>query len=705
MPNSTDAAKAWVEKERSVIPIPYGQKAPARRDWQKLRVTAETLGDYFDGEAQNIGLLLGEPSGGLVDVDLDTDEAVAAAPYFLPRTFIYGRTTRPASHYLLQVPAAKTRKWQHGGKTLMELRSTGCQSLIPPSVHPDGDVYRKDVHSKPVAGLTVDELLTGLNRLAAATLIARHWPETGRHDLALTLAGALLNAGWQAEDVQTFVEACAVAAEDEELADRRRTVADTVKRRDKGKTLTGWPRLGELLDADVVAKVREWLDVEDFPDLKLPAEKAELPALVTQCAADIERRSLEPLWDGVLWIGKPTLLVGDPGKGKSLVTLDIAARVTTGEPWPCSNDKREPGTVMLLSAEDDADDTIVPRLEAAGADLSKVHIINGVRGKHGIDWLALDQHWRELTEGMRQFKPKLLVIDPLSSFMGRADTNHEGESRKVLAGLAELAKQSRCAVLAIRHFRKGAADSAQGRVIGSVAFTAAARAVYGVAPDPDDEDYRLLLCLKCNLAADTFGYRFHVNETPIGDPFVVWDSVHEYRTAEELLGSSSGASRTTACEVCGQEFQARRRDSKYCSQACRQSNYRKKRNEPSRKVTGAGAPSKQRVTDTSVSRNVTRNAANKARDTTTTDSRNDTSQAVTGKTASDASLQDVTDSKDDRVTRDGSPNTGIRHTDPQLSLPFPEPQYNRPCMNCGGKGCRCCDEQLRKKHLGLGDDG
>ena len=137
MASSRDAAIAWIDKGRAVIPIPHGRKAPALKNWQALRLTAGNIGDYFNGESNNIGILLGEPSGGLVDVDLDTDEAVAVAPYYLPETFVYGRGNRPASHYLIEAPGANTRKWQHGGKMLLELRSTGCQSLIPPSVHPD----------------------------------------------------------------------------------------------------------------------------------------------------------------------------------------------------------------------------------------------------------------------------------------------------------------------------------------------------------------------------------------------------------------------------------------------------------------------------------------------------------------------------------------------------------------------------------------
>jgi hypothetical protein len=539
----------------------------------------------------------------------------------------------------------------------------------------------------------IDDLLVALNRIAAATLIARHWPETGRHDLALTLAGALLNAGWQAEDVETFVEACAVAGNDEELADRLRAVKDTVKRRDKGKAATGWPRLGELLSPDVVTALRDWLDIQDFPDLIIPPQQAEPPALITVCAADIEPRKLEPLWDGVLWIGKPTLLVGDPGKGKSLITLDIAARVSTGKPWPCSDVEREPAAVMLLSAEDDPDDTIIPRLQAAGADLSKIQIITGVRNGKEIDWLALDKHWQQLAEGMKRYEPRLLMIDPLSSYMGRADSNHEGESRKVLAGLAELAKQSRAAVLAVRHFRKGASDSAQGRVIGSVAFTAAARAVYGVADDPEDEDYRLMVCIKCNLALDTLGYRFRIAETPAGSPYVAWDAAHDYRTADELLGSSGANTHEMVCKECGQDFEARRRDTRYCSQACRQQAYRQRvtdrpesvtHNKPSQNV--IGDMSLQDVTDSRDTRksNQIRKQPDSVTDTPESVTRNKPSQNVTR----DSSLRDVT--CDRQVKK--------RNAEPQQSLSLTESKYTRPCLNCGGKGCRCCDEQLRRKH-------
>jgi len=279
-------------------------------------------------------------------------------------------------------------------------------------VHPDGDKYLRDTERAPVIEIAADVLLLALNRMAAIALLALQWDKSGRHDLALALTGALLHSGWSSDDASMFVETVAIAAQDEEFADRARAAEDTARDFAAGKPITGWPTLAKHVDEAVIERVREWLDVRDFPELT-GAEKAltEEPALIIIRTSTVKPRKLEPVWPGVLWCGKPTLLVGDPGKGKSLVTLDIAARVSTGAPWPCSESRRKPANVLLISAEDDIEDTIVPRLDAAGADRSRIHIVAGVRGKDGrVDWLSLDRHWRQLEAGMREIRPQLLVI-------------------------------------------------------------------------------------------------------------------------------------------------------------------------------------------------------------------------------------------------------------------------------------------------------
>src|SRR5688572_27849565 len=111
-PSALDVARAWLARGAQPIPIPYGQKGPTLPEWQKLHLTADTLPDYFNGARQNAGVLLGEPSGGLVCVDLDVREAVQLAPACLPPTGLqHGRASRPRSHWFYRVvgpiPASK----------------------------------------------------------------------------------------------------------------------------------------------------------------------------------------------------------------------------------------------------------------------------------------------------------------------------------------------------------------------------------------------------------------------------------------------------------------------------------------------------------------------------------------------------------------------------------------------------------------------
>jgi putative DNA primase/helicase len=267
---------------------------------------------------------------------------------------------------------------------------------------------------------------------------------------------------------------------------------------------------------------------------------------IMRCASDIEPRELEPLWPGMLWIGKPTLLTGDPGLGKSLVTADIAARVSSGAPWPCSTEAREPGTVLMLSAEDDPEDTGVPRLLAAGAERERIHFLEAIstQDSNGAGRecpVSLDAHMGAIRSAILSLggNVKLVVIDPISAFLGATDSHNNAEIRTLLAALGRLATELRFSVLVVSHLNKANSSKSIYRVTGSLAFVAAARAVFAVVRDPDESGLRLVLPIKSNLGPDTHGYRYNVNVSDNGVPYIAWDDERETRTADQVLASDS----------------------------------------------------------------------------------------------------------------------------------------------------------------------
>ena len=164
-------AKSYIARGWSVIPIPRGEKAPTLAGWQRLRITPETVGEHFNAKPVNIGTLLGEPSHWLVDADIDHPQAVALAREYLPPTgAVFGRASKPESHYLYYVSAPiVTTKFQSSDRQMIvELRATGCQTVLPGSVHPTGEIIEWHGHGEPA---TVDplHLLACVKELAHAS--------------------------------------------------------------------------------------------------------------------------------------------------------------------------------------------------------------------------------------------------------------------------------------------------------------------------------------------------------------------------------------------------------------------------------------------------------------------------------------------------------------------------------------------------------
>ena len=223
-------------------------------------------------------------------------------------------------------------------------------------------------------------------------------------------------------------------------------------------------------------------------------------------AASFDVRSITWMWPGRFAIGKLGLIGGMPDMGKGLVGAFIAAAVTASVDLPCNEGKTPQGNVIWFSAEDDIEDTVVPRLIAAGADLKRVHIIKTMRkdGKERAFSLVTDLPELRKTIG-RIGNVVLVIIDPMSAYVGvgKVNTSSTTDVRGFLTPLTQMAAELQIAVIGIMHFNKKAdVTSAMLRIADSLAYVAAARHVYVVVEDPNVEGRRLFVKAKNNLAPD-----------------------------------------------------------------------------------------------------------------------------------------------------------------------------------------------------------
>jgi len=261
------------------IPIPSGSKNPNRPGWQKERYSEDEILTGFPPDS-NIGLLLGEPSGGLIDIDLDWPEARLIAPEILPATnMMSGRTSAPYSHFwYICSESIRTTKFLNPEANdderamIVEFRSTGGQTVVAPSIHPSGEHYVWYGALDPAIS-NANKLLNRVASLAACCLVSRHWQYGKRHNTALALAGTLLRAGWLLQSVEKFIRLAATAAGDDEIEDRVRTVETTLARIQDGEKATGLPSLSELLGNKIVGCLQKWLKLPSEPFE--PAQEAE----------------------------------------------------------------------------------------------------------------------------------------------------------------------------------------------------------------------------------------------------------------------------------------------------------------------------------------------------------------------------------------------------------------------------------------------
>jgi hypothetical protein len=287
---SLDIALNYIQRGWNPVPIPLRAKKPKDNRWQKRVITAATAAQYFNGGPKNIGVQQGPSSGGLNDVDLDCPEAIAVAPYILPRTdAVFGRASKRRSHFLYRTDLANklqsatepfkdpTRiKSQDTGvrKTAMiiELRTgaggKGAQTVFPGSVHESGEPIEWDVNGEP-APVDGDDLLGRVRKIAAYSLLIRYWPRLpgntpNRHECALALGGFLARTGETAAAIKETAELITRTAGDPDWRDRGRAAKDAAEAHANGQNTYGLPLLLKLLDASVISCITEWLGYRGF---------------------------------------------------------------------------------------------------------------------------------------------------------------------------------------------------------------------------------------------------------------------------------------------------------------------------------------------------------------------------------------------------------------------------------------------------------
>jgi hypothetical protein len=303
-------------------------------------------------------------------------------------------------------------------------------------------------------------------------------------------------------------------------------------------------------DADAFRQAVAIVDPETPPPADDIARPAAGPTVKMTCAADIEPKKVEWLWRNRVPLGMLTTFAGDPKLGKSFVTVAMASAVSRGDPLPEGDIPERPGSVILLSAEDDPARTIVPRLRAAGADLSRIHILEsiiqpGLESDDRREALPPVERMPSLLDydlavieakAARLPDCRLIVVDPVSAYLGGKDDHRNAELRSVLSPLKAMAERLNVAIVLVTHCSKSGGVDGKRRVIGSIAYVGASRANYLFLKDKDDPTGRRVLLLDNggNLAPTQPGLAYVIEDRGDG-PAVEWLAEPVHKDADTAL--------------------------------------------------------------------------------------------------------------------------------------------------------------------------
>lgn len=541
-------AKNLTDHKLSVIPVNGGDKIPCIKwtPYTSRLATEDELKQWFANfPGRNIGIVTGAVSG-IVVVDVDKPEDFHLD---MPRTPT--AKTGKGLHYYFKRP-----DFDVGNAKLPfgDLKADGGYVVAPPSKHANGKSYEwldglsfDDVPLAELPDSIVEIAFKPDERVASLEMPYEVWDkqETTRYGeawlkdvetLANTTVGsrnnmlnevackaASLISGGQLNRLKALslmLNAC-----------RRNGLMKEIGARAVNATIGSGMKAG-VLNPRVPQDTFEWTPVENTPG-KITFRKA----------SGITAEKLEWLWPGVLPKNAMSILAGNPGLGKSQVALSIAATITSGSRWPVTGERAPVGNVIILSGEDSAEHTIIPRLSAAGADLDRVFILDMVTTEDGNQrQFNLQDDMPKLREALDEIgNVSLIVIDVLNAYLAKADTNNSGDVRRITNDLTHIANAYDLCILGLAHLNKTEGKQAAHRVQGSISWVGAARTALLV--ERDEDGGRSMSQIKNNLAKDNLAFTFDVVSKALADgietSLVQWHNASQTKSADQVLADKS----------------------------------------------------------------------------------------------------------------------------------------------------------------------
>lgn len=503
--------------------VPLNGKVPLVKEWTvAASIDIDTISAWFQEFPEaNIGIATGEQSGVFVlDVDGEQGEAtikdMESTFGKLPETYEV-ETSRGRHLYFLQPSGIKTKSQASGqiGPKL-DVRGDGGQVVAPPSIHPETKKRYSILRDVEVA-IAPDWLLKLVSIAHRKNLSDSLIPEKiskGNRNAAMTrIAGQLRRNGANASEMLAFMLQSNKLRFSPQLSETEIvTIAQSIAKKDPARCLVD----GKTNDAEFVVSNAS------------------------------EGRDEPTTWRWPLFLPRGMLVGwgGDPGLGKSTMAYTVAAAVSKGAALPGDDglERYETANVVILSAEDDKNKTIKPRLRVAGADMERVKIISALT--NGAAPVSFPQHLMQLTELVRETQAQLVLIDPLDAFLGEdIDSHKNAEVRRAIMPLAQIAETMNATIIILGHLNKSSQNSVMYRFGGSIAFTAAPRACFAFARSEDGEKtHRIFACVKTNVGRMPPSLKFEIVEQQVegigGVAKVHWLG-ESTETAESVLAAAT----------------------------------------------------------------------------------------------------------------------------------------------------------------------